>query len=85
MGEASILTGLRTLVVPLGVRTPGIGCSMHIQILNPILHGGEGGQKVVALISIVENFGEIQTIVMKLGDFSQNLLQITFLAKKLIR
>ena len=28
---------------------------------------GEGG--VVALISIVENFGEIQAIVMKLGDF----------------
>ena len=29
-----------------------------------------GGRKVVALISIVENFGEIQAIVMKLGDFS---------------
>ena len=37
--------------------------------LNPILHGGGGGE-VVALISIVENFGEIQAIVMKLGDFS---------------
>ena len=39
------------------------------------------GGGVVALIAIVENFGEIQAIVMKLGDFSWNLLQITFLAK----
>ena len=38
--------------------------------LNPILHGGGGEGEVVALISIVENFGEIQAIVMKLGDFS---------------
>ena len=40
---------------------------------------------MVALISIVENFGEIQAIVMKLGDFSRNLLQITFLPEKIIR
>ena len=36
-------------------------------ILLLILHGG---QKVVPLISFVENFGEIQAILMKLGDFS---------------
>ena len=44
-----------------------------MEYLSPILHGGGGGgrgRKVVALISIVENFGEIQAIVMKLGDFS---------------
>ena len=29
-----------------------------------------GGRKVVALILIVENFDNIQAIVMKLGDFS---------------
>ena len=34
--------------------------------LAPSYTGGE----VVALISIVENFGEIQAIVMKLGEFS---------------
>ena len=45
------------------------GHTFHCRILfNPILHGGGGG--VVALISIVENFGEIQAIVVKLGDFS---------------
>ena len=44
---------------------------------------GGGGRKVVTLISIVENFGEIQAIVIKLGDLSWNLLQITFLAKKI--
>ena len=44
-----------------------------------------GGQKVVALISIVKNFGETQAVITKLGDFSRNVLQIIFLAKKLIR
>ena len=34
---------------------------------------------------IVEHFGEIQAIVMKLGDFSCNLLQIIILAKIIIR
>ena len=48
--------------------------------VNCILHSGEGG--AVALISIVENFGEIQAIVMKLSDFYWNLLQIIFLAKQ---
>ena len=47
--------------------------------------GGGGGRHVVALIPIVENFGEIQAIVMKLGDFSWNLLQIIYLAEKLIK
>ena len=39
-------------------------------LLTPSNTGGGGGRKVVALILIVENFGEIQVIVMKLGDFS---------------
>ena len=43
---------------------------------------GGGGGGVVALISFVENFGEIQAVVTKLDEFSRNLLQIIFLAKK---
>ena len=46
-----------------------ITCVLQIMV-NPILHGGGGGRKVIALVSIVENFGEIQAIAMKLGDFS---------------
>ena len=53
-----------------------------LTMINPVLHGGGRGRKVVALILIVENFGEIQAIVMKLDGSSWNLLQIIFLAKK---
>ena len=37
---------------------------------------------MVWLNSIVKNLGEIQAVGMKLGDFSWNLLQIKFLAKR---
>ena len=32
--------------------------------------GGGGGRKMVTLISIIENFGEIQAVIMKVVDFS---------------
>ena len=53
--------------------------SLQTRPLNPILHGR--GRKVVALISIVENFGEIQAIVMKLSDFSLKFFADYILAK----
>ena len=37
--------------------------------LGYILHAG-GGRKMVTLISIIENFGEIQAVIMKVVDFS---------------
>ena len=49
---------------------------------NPILHGGGGGQKVVALISIVENLGEILAIVMKLVAFPEMYCRLLYFGQK---
>ena len=65
MRQNYLLTNLdKTKTILIGIKT------YQLTLSYTGGEGGRGGRKVVTLISIIENFGEIQAIVMKLGNFS---------------
>ena len=47
--------------------------NVNTERFNPILHGGGGGHKVLALISKIRIFETNTATATKFGDFSQNL------------